>query len=133
MILVDSTVWIDYFIGVSTPETDFLDALLGEQMILVGDIILTEVLQGFRSDRDFERAHQSLLKFQTVSMLNPELGVQSAKKYRALRKLGVTVRKTIVCFIATFCIEAGHQLLQSDRDFDPFEEHLGLQVIHPKR
>ena len=131
MVLVDSTVWIDYFNGVITPETEFLDSILGEQMILVGDIILAEVLQGFRSDSDFEGAHQALMKFQPVSMLNPDLAEQSARNYRELRKRGITIRKTIDCFIATFCIESDHELLHSDRDFDPFENNLGLKVIHP--
>lgn len=131
MILVDSTVWINYFVGNITPETDFLDRILGNQMIQVGDIILAEVLQGFRSDRDFDQAHQALMEFQPISMLNPELAVQSAQNYRKLRKQGITIRKTIDCLIATYCIELSHNLLHSDRDFEPFEEYLGLQVIHP--
>lgn len=131
MILVDSTVWIDYFNGVMTPETDYLDQVLGEQVLLVGDLILAEVLQGFRHDADFNRARQALLSFQTVQMLDPDLAVQSAQNYRTLRSQGITVRKTIDCLIATYCIESGHTLLHSDRDFDPFENSLGLSVVHP--
>ena len=131
MIIVDSSVWIDYFNGAITPETDLLNSILGEQMILVGDIILGEVLQGFRSDRDFEQANQALRKFQIVNMLNAGLAVKGARNFRDLRKRGITVRKMIGCFIATYCIESDHQLLHSDRDFDPFEEHRGLLVIHP--
>ncbi|MEW6716768.1 MAG: PIN domain nuclease [Chloroflexota bacterium] len=131
MILVDSTVWIDYFNGVVTPETDYLDAILSEQLILVGDIILAEVLQGFHSDSDFEQARLSLGKFQQAHMLNPELAIQSAQNYRTLRKRGITIRKTIDCFIATYCIHTGQDLLHTDSDFDPFEDHLGLRVIHP--
>jgi len=97
----------------------------------VGDLILGEVLQGFRSDADFEAARRSLSKFTQVSMMSPELAVLSAQNYRALRKMGINVRKTIDCFIATFCIENGHALLHSDSDFNPFEAHLGLQVSHP--
>jgi len=131
MIVVDSSVWIDYFNGKVTPQTDYLDQILLEQPILVGDMILEDVLQGFRSDADFEAARWSLSKFTQVNMMSPELAVLSAQNYRALRKAGLSVRKTIDCFIATFCIENGHALLHSDSDFDPFELHLGLQVIHP--
>jgi predicted nucleic acid-binding protein len=131
MILVDTTVWIDYFNGRITPQTNFLDELLLDQLILVGDIILGETLQGFRSDEDFVTALQALGKLEQVQMLNPELAIQSALNYRALRKKGITLRKTIDCFIATFCIENDHELLHSDHDFDPFEAHLGLSVVHP--
>ena len=131
MLLIDSTVWIDYFNGRPTPETDYLDAALATEFILLGDIILAEVLQGFREDADFEAALRSLEKFQAVTLLDGRLAVQSARNYRRLRQLGVTVRKTIDCFIATYCIENDLPLLHSDRDFDPFEQHLGLIVIHP--
>lgn len=131
MILVDSSVWIDYFIGTATSQTDFLDRILGEQPILVGDLILAEVLQGFRRDEDFDTARRALLSFQVVEMLNPDLAVQSARNYRILRTQGITVRKTIDCIIATYCIQVGHALLHSDGDFDLFETHLGLSVVHP--
>lgn len=131
MILVDSTVWIAYFNGQITLETDFLDKILAEQLILVGDLILCEVLQGFRADRDYEQARRALGRFKQVSMLNVQLAIKSANNYRTLRKRGITIRKTIDCLIATFCIEAGHQLLHADRDFDAFEDHLGLEVVHP--
>jgi len=131
MILVDSSVWIGYFNGRVTPQTDYLDRVLLEQQILVGDIILGEVLQGFHSDEAFQQALAALSKFTQVDMLTPTLAIQSAKNYRALRRLGITVRKTIDCFIATYCIETRCDLLHSDRDFDPFEQHLGLRVIHP--
>ena len=130
MILVDTSVWIDYFNGIETIETNHLDHILGQEPILVGDIILAEVLQGFRTDQDFETARKLLSTFQTVSILNPESAIRSAINYRALRKMGITVRKTIDCFIATFCIDTGSRLLHSDRDFEPFETHLGLAVIH---
>ena len=131
MIVVDSTVWIDYFNGLVTPETDYLDEILSEQPILVGDIVLAEVLQGFRRDEDFEAARQALTSFRQVALLSPTLALQSARNYRHLRRLGITVRKTIDCFIATYCIEEEHDLLHSDQDFIPFEEHLGLRVVHP--
>jgi predicted nucleic acid-binding protein len=130
MILVDSTVWVDYFNGRITPETTSLDKLLGTDEIIIGDIILAEVLQGFRSDQDFDTAQQALLKFKQVSLLNPDLAIRCARNYRQLRKAGLTIRKTIDCFIATYCIENHVELLHSDRDFDPFEQHLGLQVVH---
>ena len=131
MILVDSTVWIDYFNGRITPETTALDNLLGTEKVIMGDIILAEVLQGFRSDQDFEAARQALIRFTQVSMLNPDLAVRCARNYRQLRKAGITVRKTVDCFIATYCIENNIELLHCDRDFDPFEQLLDLQVIHP--
>ena len=132
MLLVDSSVWIDYFNGVATPQTDYLDAALSQREIVVGDIILAEVLQGFRNDADFEAARGALSRFRQVRMLDLDLAVQSARHYRALRRLGITVRKTIDCFIATYAVAYGHQILHSDADFDPFEAHLGLQVFHPE-
>jgi predicted nucleic acid-binding protein len=129
VILVDSSVWIDYFNGAVTGQTDLLDSLLGLQPVLVGDLILAEVLQGFKDDQDFEKAHQALSSFPQASLLNIDLAVKSARNYRNLRKMGVTVRKTVDCLIATFCIEAGHDLLHADRDFEPFVEYLGLRVV----
>jgi predicted nucleic acid-binding protein len=133
MLLVDSSVWIDYFNGVITPQTDTLHAALGRREILVGDIILAEVLQGFRSHADFEAARRALGRFPQIQMLGPELAVQSARHNRALHKIGITVRKTVDCFIATFAITRDHELLHADSDFDPFEAHLGLRVVHPDR
>jgi predicted nucleic acid-binding protein len=132
MILVDSTVWIDFFNGRITPQTDFLAAKIANQPILVGDIILAEVLQGFQNETHFEKALHAFSRFQQVSLVTPELAVQSARNYRVLRTKGITVRKTIDCLIATFCIVKEHDLLHSDKDFDPFEQQLGLRVIHPK-
>ena len=128
MLLVDSSVWIDYFNGRLTPETDYLHAALGRQEILVGDIILGEVLQGFRLDRDFQRALEALRLFPQVELLGAEVAVESARNYRRLRKAGVTVRKTIDCSIATWCILNETPLLHSDRDFGAFER-LGLMVV----
>ena len=130
MLLVDSTVWIDYFNGRSTPHTDYLDRILDEQIILVGDLILAEVLQGFRREGEFEQARQALGRFAQVSLVGPTLAVQSARHFRLLRQMGITIRKTIDCLIATYCIEHGLPLLHCDSDFDAFEQHLGLQVVH---
>lgn len=129
MILVDSSVWIDYFKGSITPQTDKLDKLLGHEPLAIGDLILTEVLQGFNDERDFNRARKMLTSLSVVELGGREIAVQAAKNFRALRALGVTVRKTIDTVIATRCIESGYDLLHSDRDFDPFVEHLGLRIV----
>ena len=129
MILVDSSVWIDYFNGLATSQTDRLDELLGSDLLLTGDIILAEVLQGFRDDRDFRRAKRALDGLEFRAMLGRDIALKSAANYRALRAQGVTVRKTIDMLIATFCIENGHELLHADRDFAPIERHLGLRTL----
>jgi predicted nucleic acid-binding protein len=131
MLLVDSTVWIDYFNGRVTPQTDYLDAALGTLPVLVGDLILAEVLQGFRLDSDFEQARRALAKFTPARLVDATLAVQSTRNYRVLRQKGITVRKTIDGLIATFCIEHNHALLHNDSDFDPYEQYLGLSVVHP--
>ena len=130
MWIVDSSVWIDFFNGIDTPQTDILDSALGAEEIAVGDIILAEVLQGFRSDADFRVAKDALLRFPVFSIGGADLCIKSAKNYRELRRRGITVRKTIDCLIATYTIEQGYSLLHNDRDFTPFEEHLGLSVIY---
>lgn len=126
MILVDSSVWIDYFRGVATPQAERLDALLGAEPLLTGDIILTEVLQGFTSDRDFNVGLRLMGSLDQIDIGGRDVALQAARNFRALRGKGVTVRKTIDTLIATRCIEDGLALLYSDRDFDPFVEHLGL-------
>ena len=128
MWLVDSSVWIDYFGGTVTPQTDLLDAAVGQQAIGLGDIILCEVLQGYRSERDYEAARQALFQFPIHTIGGWEIAFKSAENYRALRRRGITVRKTVDCLIATFAIERGFSLLHSDRDFDAFETHLGLAI-----
>lgn len=129
MILVDSSVWIDYFNGTVSRETDLLDALLGSEPLLTGDLILTEVLQGFRHDRDFRRARAALERLFLAPMVGHAIALRSAENYRTLRRQGRTVRKTIDVLIATFCIENDHTLLHSDRDFDAVVEGLGLRVL----
>ena len=130
MILVDSSVWIDFFRGNDTPQVDRLDALLARERIGVGDLILAEVLQGCRTERDFDLARKTLGNFELVELVGADIALQAAKNFRILRGLGFTVRKTIDTVIATKCIEAGYPLLHSDRDFDPFAAHLGLQVAY---
>ena len=129
MILVDSSVWIDYFNGVATPQADKLDGLLGREPLAIGDLILTEVLQGFTDDRDFVKARRLLTSLTIVQISGPEIAIVAAQNFRYLRKRGVTVRKTIDAMIATRCIESGYDLLHSDRDFEPFVQHLGLRVV----
>jgi predicted nucleic acid-binding protein len=129
LILVDSSVWIDYFRGAITPQTEKLDQLLGSQPLAIGDLILTEVLQGFTDERSFNEAKKMLTALNVVDLGGPKVAIQAARNFRALRKLGVTVRKTIDTVIATRCIESGYELLHSDKDFDPFVLHLGLRVV----
>ena len=129
MILVDSSVWIDYFKGTVTTQTQILDALLGNEPLAIGDLILTEVLQGFDDDRDFNQAKKMLTSLIVIELGGQEIAIQAAKNFRTLRNLGVTVRKTIGTVIATRCIESGYDLLHNDRDFDPFAKHLGLRAV----
>lgn len=129
MILADSSVWVDYFNGVACPETDRLDTLLGQDNILMGDIIFTEVLQGFTSDADFRKAQELLALLPFREMLGHEIALQAAKNYRILRKRGVTVRKTLDVMIGTFCVVNHIPLLHRDRDFDPMEQWLGLIAV----
>jgi predicted nucleic acid-binding protein len=132
MLVVDTTVWVDYFNGQINPQTDYLDNLLSSELVLVGDLILTETLQGFREDRDYQLALKALSTFEQVEMVNLGRAKLSAKYYRELRKRGITVRKTIDCLIATFCISEEHTLLHRDSDYDGFEQYLGLSVVHIK-
>jgi predicted nucleic acid-binding protein len=130
MILIDSSVWIDYFNGNKTAKTDWLDAALGNTPIVIGDLILTEVLQGFQNDRDFKTARDLLLGIPFMSMGGREMALESAMNYRFLRRKGVTVRKTIDVIIGTFCIHRQLILLHDDRDFDPMVTFLGLEIIN---
>lgn len=129
MILVDSSVWIDYFNGQNTDASEYLDSALGNEQLLIGDLILTEVLQGFKSEKDFNTAKTLLSSLEVVNLSNQHLAIKSAENFRALRKIGLTVRKTIDVVIATYCIEKNITLLQSDKDFLPFSQHLGLKVL----
>lgn len=130
MILVDSSVWIDYFNGVICPETNLLDGFLGKESILMGDLILSEILQGFSNDKDFQEAQQLLNLLPFREMLGRDVAVRSAENYRLLHTKGVTVRKTIDVMIGTFCILNQLPLLHRDRDFDPMEKWLGLSTVY---
>lgn len=131
MILVDSSVWIDYFRGTPTPQAEMLDSLLGSEPVVTGDLVLTEVLQGFDSEHDFNQARKLLSSLVVVDLVGRDIAIQAARNFRVLRALGITVRKTIDTVIATRCIASSLTLLYSDRDFDPFVQHLGLRSALP--
>jgi predicted nucleic acid-binding protein len=129
VILVDTSVWIDHLNDNRTDAVTTLRRLVGFAPLLVGDLILCEILQGLRSDREGATVEQALRRFDVVSLVTPALAVQAATNYRFLRAKGITIRKTIDLLIATFCIENDHALLHADRDFDPIRDYLGLKVI----
>jgi predicted nucleic acid-binding protein len=125
---VDSSVWIGYLRGIGTRQTDKLDGLLGREPLAIGDLILTEVLQGIEGDREFHETLRLLTALTLVELGGMDIAIQAARNFRALRQRGVTVRKTVDTMIATRCIESGYTLLHDDRDFDPFVKHLGLKA-----
>lgn len=129
MIFVDSSVWIDYFRGYESQHTETLDQLFGADKIVIGDLVLTEVLQGFDSDRDFEKTLDLFTTIPLVTLGGRATAVEAAKNYRRLRAKGCTVRKTIDTIIATRCILSDFELLHNDRDFLPFQEYLGLKSV----
>ena len=131
MVIVDTTVWIDYLRGTENPETAWLDRELARQRLGLTDLILCEILQGIRGGVRFAEVRDELLAFQVFETGSKSLAIAAALNYRALREQGHTVRRTIDCLIATFCLQAGHELLHRDRDFDAFERALGLRVVHP--
>jgi predicted nucleic acid-binding protein len=131
VILVDSSVWIDYFRGTPTPQAERLDALLGAESLIIGDLVLAEVLQGFVSDADYNEARKLLSTLTVVDLCGAELAIRAAQNFRRLRAEGITVRKTIDTVIAARCIESGFTLLYSNRDFDPFVQYLGLKSAMP--
>ena len=129
MILVDSSVLIDYFNDKENWQVEKLDEILGKEIVVIGDYILIEVLQGFKKDKDYETAKSVLNSFPCFNLLDEEMAIKSANNYRTLRKKGITIRKTIDVIISTFCVENDLQLLHNDKDFFPFEKHLGLQSV----
>ena len=130
MILVDSTVWIDYFRSADTPQVALLDSYFGNTLIAVGDLIAAEVLQGVRDEREFKLVKKTLDAFVHIDLVGYQLAVKASENYRALRDRGFTIRKTISTLIATYCIENGLTLLHADRDFAPFSKHLGLKLAY---
>ena len=131
MMLVDTSVWIDYFNGRMTPETDLLHLAIQSHQVYVGDLVLTEVLQGFRLDKEYDNAREALGSLPVLTLVGPENAILAARNYRLLRKKGITIRSTIDCLIATYCITNEVPLLHSDRDFSHFEQHLGLTILRP--
>jgi predicted nucleic acid-binding protein len=129
MILVDSSAWIDYFRGTATPQTDKLDELLGTEPLAIGDLILTEVLQGFSTDKEFNRARRLLAKLVPIDLGGHDIAIRAAGNHRALKARGVSPRSTVDTVIATRCVANGYMLLHSDRDFEPFVKHLGLRSV----
>lgn len=129
MILVDTSVWIDYFNGIETKETDALDSALIDGIVAIGDIITLEILQGFRNDKDFNQARKTLATLDQYELFGNDMVFKSANNFRALRKKGITIRKTIDVIIATFCIDKKIPLLFSDKDFIPFVKHLKLKSV----
>ncbi|MDR9418210.1 PIN domain nuclease [Gracilimonas sp.] len=128
MILVDTSVWIDYFNGVSTKQTDSLDQALSEETVLIGDIILTEILQGFDSDKEFRLAKQALSSLECAHLGGKSLAIKAASNFRFLRSKGITIRKTVDMLIGTWCIEHKMKLLHNDKDFDRIATHIPLQI-----
>ena len=131
MILVDSSVWIDHFNGKMTAEVGSLHNFLDRGEVLVGDLVMTEVLQGFKHNRDFDLALRFMRALTVVEIVNEKIALQAAVNHRLLRSKGISIRKTIDTLIATCCIENGHTLLYSDRDFDPFVKLLGMKTATP--
>lgn len=127
--MVDSSVWISYLNAKSTQETEFLESILGKSPIVMPDLVYSEILQGYREDFVFQETKKFLDEFPFAILGSKELALSSAENYRFLRKKGITIRKTIDCYIASYCISKNIPLLHSDRDFDPFVEHLGLKSI----
>jgi predicted nucleic acid-binding protein len=130
VILVDSSVWIDYFRSADTPQVALLDSFFGRSRLAIGDLIAAEVLQGVRDDREFRLVRKTLDAFDHIDLAGYELAVKASENYRSLRAIGITIRKTIDTLIATRCIEDGLTLLHADRDFLPFSQHLGLRVAY---
>ena len=131
MVIVDTSVWVDFLNGITIPETEWLDLRLDRERVGLTTIILMEVLQGLRDDREAAAVQAELLKFEIIDVVDADLAAEAARNYRQLRQAGRTIRKTVDVLTATYCIREQHSLLHRDRDFDPFEEILGLSVIHP--
>lgn len=131
MVIVDTTVWVDYFRGTRNPEADWVDRQADRMRLGLTDLILCEVLQGVRNEREFRELQTELLTFHIFQAGGVELAIAAARNFRTLREKGLTVRKMVDCLIATFCLMNGHTLLHRDRDFDVFEQKMNLRVLHP--
>ena len=129
MILADTSIWIDFFNGKITPETNMLDKALAEGNVIIGDLILLEVLQGIKNDNEYKKTLKALETLDSFELFGKTMVLDCAKNFRKLRKKGLTIRKTADLIIATFCIKNKIPLLYSDRDFIPFSKHLGLVSV----
>lgn len=129
MIVVDSSVWMDLFRGRQTPQTIALISFARKDHLLVGDLVICEVLQGARDEKEALAMETTLRKFNVASMLDPELAAVAANNYRLLRAQGITLRKIVDLIIGTFCIVRRHVLLHANRDFEPMEKYLGLRTV----
>lgn len=129
MIVVDSSVWIDFFRNVSHPQVELLDRLVLQEQVVLGDLILCEVLRGLRTSRDVILVEDYYAAFEVVDMGGAKLARRAAANYRTLRERGITIRKTVDLLIATWCLDNDARLLHRDRDFDPFEQVFGLRVV----
>jgi predicted nucleic acid-binding protein len=132
MTIVDSSVWIDYIADRTTVQTLWLKPQVAVGTLGLTDLILYELLQGVRGNVEFELLRDRMAAFELLPTMSPGLEVKAADNYRKLRQRGITIRSSVDCLVATFCIEGNHRLLHNDRDFDPFEQYLGLEVIHPE-
>ena len=131
MVIVDSSVWIDYFRGLENSHTLWLDSQFERRRLGLTDLNLCEVLQGVRDEREFAAARAELLQFEVFATGGLVVALHAAENFRRLRSRGLSIRNLVDCWIATFCIREGHELLHRDRDFDPFERELGLRVVKP--
>jgi predicted nucleic acid-binding protein len=130
VIVVDSSVWIDFLNGRKASHVERLQAALGVDEIIVGDLMLCEVLQGLGSERDAQQVESLLRRFELVPMAGDAIAVSAARNFRSLRRRGITIRKTIDLLIGTWCIENRRPLLHNDSDFKPMAQHLGLMETH---
>ena len=132
MVIVDTSVWIDYFADRPTPQVSVLERAIDAEPLAVGDLVVFEVMRGLRYERDARRVGGLFEQLTVIPMGGGRIARRAAEDYRILRSRGITVRATVDCLIATFCIEHNHVLLHNDRDFDAFEQHLGLRVLRPE-
>jgi hypothetical protein len=129
VVVVDTSVWVDYLNGADTAQAARLDQLLGERLVVVGDLVLAELMQGFASEDEAALVRRNLEPLPFAEMVGRENALAAAANFRELRRRGATVRKTIDVLIGTFCLENDLELLHADRDFDVMAEHLGLRVV----
>lgn len=129
MVLVDTSVWIDYFLGKRNKQTVTLDNLFDTERICIGDLIITELMQGFKTKKETSSANQIISRLEYYDLVGRKIAFKAAENYRYMRQKGITIRKIIDVIIGTFCIEKQIKLLHNDRDFDPLVKFLGLEIL----